>query len=67
MLALSLAMALAAFETGAFFAGAFAATLATGLDALAGVATFATFLGVAAALGAVFFAVAIELCVLVVC
>ena len=53
MLALSLAMVLAAEETAAFFAGA----LITGFTTFTGAATF---LGVAIAFGAVFFAVAIS-------
>jgi hypothetical protein len=52
MFAVSLAMALAVFDTGAFLAGAFAA----GFAAFAGAVTFFV---VVAALGATFFAVAI--------
>ena len=52
MLALSFAVALAVLETGAFFTNA----LATGFTTFAGAVTF---FGVAAAFGAVFFAVAI--------
>src|SRR5450830_2153452 len=52
MLALSFAVALAVLETGAFFTTA----LATGFTTFAGAVTF---FGVAAAFGAVFFAVAI--------
>ena len=55
MLALSLAMALAALDTGAFFGAAFTA----GFAAFSTFAGAATFWGAYAALGAAFFAVAI--------